>query len=163
MMDDKQTTYYIGDISKTLGLSQRAIRYYEELGFIRPRRTEGGFRIYSDRDVDILRMVIRFKDLGMSLDEIRDLVSLGHEEGHAEALPRLRKALSTRQREFEEKIKRYQDGIDQINRVLRILSACATCGQPSDRRICEECLKKHGEKPSPFMESFLPYGKDENS
>lgn len=157
-MDDKQTTYYIGDISKTLGLSQRAIRYYEEMGFIHPRRTEGGFRVYSDRDVDILRMVIRFKDLGLSLDEIRDLVSLGHEEAHGEAALRLRQALSTKQREFEEKIKRYRDGIDQINRVLRILSVCATCGQPSDRRVCEECLKKRGEKPSPFMESFLPYG-----
>lgn len=163
MMDDKQTTYYIGDISKALGLSQRAIRYYEELGFIRPRRTEGGFRIYSDHDVDMLRMVIRFKELGLSLEEIRDLISLGHGEAHAAALPRLRAALSTKQQEFEEKIKRYRDGIDQINRVLRILSVCATCGEPSDRRLCEECLKRHGEKPSPFMESFLPYGKDENS
>ncbi len=157
-MDDKLTTYYIGDIAKALGLSQRAIRYYEELGFVHPSRTEGGFRRYSDRDVETLRMVLRFKDLGMSLEEIGTLFSLVSGEADGDSLRQLRAALLSKRREFEARVDRYREGIDQLNHVLHILSVCATCGRSCDCQVCEACLRERRDEASPFLESLLSPG-----
>lgn len=144
IMDSNQTTYYIGGISKELKLSQRAVRYYEELGFIKPTRTEGKFRVYSRHDFDLLKLVIGFKDLGMTLEEIKALILPGGGKFTFSAAQELRGMLILRRKEFETKIKKYGDGIAQIDRVLDILSNCATCGKPADDGVCEDCLKRHG-------------------
>lgn len=154
-MNGNRKTYYIGDIARDLGLSQRAIRYYEELGFIKPTRTEGRFRTYSEGDVDLLRTVIRFKDLGMSLDEIRALFVPGRDVLTADCVRKLRESLSQRRREFESRIGKYEEGIRQIDHVLGILSNCATCGRPSEDGICEQCLKDHGGERMPLISPLL--------
>jgi DNA-binding transcriptional MerR regulator len=156
LMDDKLNTYYIGEISKLLDLSQRTIRYYEELGFIHPKRTDGGFRTYSRRDVDVIRMVLNFKDLGMSLDEIHLLFSLGNDDAACDSLKQLHGVLYSKRAEFETKITKYKEGIEHIDRVLQVLSTCTTCGQSCGRDLCEECLKGRGEKSSALIENFLP-------
>ncbi len=155
-MNDKLNTYYIGDISKMLGLSQRALRYYEELGFIHPERTDGGFRTYSSRDVEILQIVLNFKELGMTLDEIHILFSLGNDEAACDSLRQLYKVLHEKREEFEAKINKYREGLEQIDRVLATLSICTTCARSCDRDLCEKCLKGRGEMTSPLIENFLP-------
>ena len=66
----------IGDVAELTGLTQRTIRYYEELGLLLPpTRTEGDFRLYSRRDVTRLAEIVRMKNLlGFSLGEIRKIV-----------------------------------------------------------------------------------------
>lgn len=154
-MSNNQKTYYIGDISKELDLSARAIRYYEELGFIRPLRTDGGFRTYSERDVALLKVVIRFKDLGMSLDEIGTLILPGRDTLTVDAIHKLKEALSVRREEFQSKKKKYEEGIEQIDRVLELLSNCNECGRPSGQGICENCLKQHGGDISPLIAPLI--------
>ena len=121
-MNRKENTYYIGQLAKELGLSQRTIRYYEELGFINPRRTEGGFRTYSGRDADILRMVIRFKDLGMRLDDIRSLLLTSETTLTSKVMTQLVEALQTRRCDFESKMKECTESIEQIDKVRTFLS-----------------------------------------
>ncbi|HIW63343.1 MAG TPA: MerR family transcriptional regulator [Candidatus Stackebrandtia excrementipullorum] len=66
----------IGEVAERTRLSLRTIRYYEEVGLIVPSaRTSGGFRLYTDADVDRLRFVRRLKPLALSLEQIRDLVA----------------------------------------------------------------------------------------
>ncbi len=66
----------IGEVAERTGLSLRAIRYYEEVGLVRPSaRTTGGFRLYTEPDVARLNLVKRMKPLGFSLDETRDLLA----------------------------------------------------------------------------------------
>ncbi len=66
----------IGEVSARTGLTQRTIRYYEELGLLPPpTRTHGDFRLFSPRDVTRLGQVARMKKLlGFSLAEIREIV-----------------------------------------------------------------------------------------
>jgi DNA-binding transcriptional MerR regulator len=67
----------IGEVADRTGLSLRTIRYYEEIGLVRPSsRTQGGFRLYTEPDVARLNLVKRMKPLGFSLDETRDLLSV---------------------------------------------------------------------------------------
>jgi len=158
-MDDKNITYYIGQIAKELGLSQRTIRYYEEFGFLKPSRTEGGFRTYSERDVELLRMVLRFKDLGMRLDEIRTLLLPSENTMTSDSMLQLCEALKGRRDEFQFKIKEYEDSISQIENILNVLSKCNTCGLPSEKGVCERCLKtreENGEFLNPLLSSLVP-------
>ncbi len=66
----------IGEVAESVGLSLRTIRYYEEIGLVSPSgRTEGGFRLYTDTDVDRLRLVKALKPVGMSLETMAELLA----------------------------------------------------------------------------------------
>ena len=67
----------IGTVGKRVGLSVDAIRFYERSALLpRPPRTEGGFRQYSENDVDTLSFIGRAQNLGFTLREVRDLLEL---------------------------------------------------------------------------------------
>jgi Cu(I)-responsive transcriptional regulator len=67
----------IGQASAASGVSAKMIRYYEETGLIPAiRRSESGYRVYSDRDVQMLRFVRRARDLGFPVDQIGELLAL---------------------------------------------------------------------------------------
>ncbi|MCL8207871.1 MAG: MerR family transcriptional regulator [Actinomycetia bacterium] len=71
-----ETGYTVSDLVRELGTTARAIRYYESLGLLHPRRTAGGHRLYSRRDRARLRLILRGRRLGFSLGEIAELLSL---------------------------------------------------------------------------------------
>ena len=66
----------IGDASERSGLPAKTIRYYEDIGLLRPSRAQNGYRDYSGQDVHRLRFVQRARSLGFSVDECRQLLSL---------------------------------------------------------------------------------------
>ncbi|MEV6369556.1 MerR family transcriptional regulator [Micromonospora musae] len=67
----------IGEAAERVGLSIRTIRHYEEAGLIVPSaRSEGGFRLYTDADLDRLVVVRRMKPLGFTLEEMRALLAV---------------------------------------------------------------------------------------
>jgi DNA-binding transcriptional MerR regulator len=67
----------ISQLAQRTGFSAPTLRYYERIGILpRARRTEGGYRVYEDRTVDLLRFVTRAKSLGLTLDETRELAGL---------------------------------------------------------------------------------------
>ena len=69
--------HQIGEVADAVGLSLRTIRHYDEMGIVVPSgRSAGGFRLYTDGDIDRLRLVKRIKPLDFSLDEIRDMLRL---------------------------------------------------------------------------------------
>ncbi|WP_128721545.1 MerR family transcriptional regulator [Mesobacillus subterraneus] len=70
----------ISGLAEQFGVSTRTIRYYEELGLLKPSRTEGGRRIYNARDVTRLKLIIRGKRFGFSLDEIKEMILLFDED-----------------------------------------------------------------------------------
>ncbi len=65
----------IAELAKEFGVTTRTIRFYEDKGLIAPTR-EGQRRIYSPRDRVRLRLIMRGKRLGLSLDEIAELIDL---------------------------------------------------------------------------------------
>lgn len=66
----------IGTVSKKSGLPAKTIRYYEEIGLLRPDRRDNGYRDYSATDVHRLRFLQRSRGLGFSVEECRQLLSL---------------------------------------------------------------------------------------
>lgn len=67
--------HQIGEVAEAVGLSLRTIRHYEEVGLVPPSgRTSGGFRLYTDDDVERLRLVKHMKPLDFSLEEMRQLL-----------------------------------------------------------------------------------------
>ena len=63
-------------MSALAGVSPDTLRYYEREGLLpTPPRTSGGFRLYTSQEVDRLAFIRRAQAIGLSLDEIRDLVS----------------------------------------------------------------------------------------
>ncbi|MEU4365642.1 MerR family transcriptional regulator [Promicromonospora sp. NPDC023987] len=73
------TTMRIGTVAERTGLSLRTLRHWDEVGLVTPSgRTDGGFRLYTDTDVDRILLVRRMKPLGFSLDEMAGLLDVVH-------------------------------------------------------------------------------------
>ncbi len=76
MTEKKDRVYTISQIAEALDISTRTIRFYEEKGLITPKRTAGNQRIYTPRNKARLRLILRGKRFGFSLDEIAEMIGL---------------------------------------------------------------------------------------
>jgi DNA-binding transcriptional MerR regulator len=99
-------TYAIGEISRMVDLSQRTIRYYEEIGLLHSvRRIENGKRVYTDRDVRRLKFINRLKVLGLSLAEMVELEKIYRKQrNNREILPKLLEILDQRAAQIDERV-----------------------------------------------------------
>ncbi|WP_417525658.1 Cu(I)-responsive transcriptional regulator [Marinovum sp.] len=76
----------IGEAAKRTGISIKMLRYYEEIGLLRPAlRTSSGYRVYQEHDVATLRFVRRARDLGFQVREIATLLGLWHDQARSSA------------------------------------------------------------------------------
>lgn len=67
----------IGEVAERTKLSLRTIRHYEEVGLVQPSaRSKGGFRLYTESDVQRLLLIRRMKPLDFTLEEMADLLGL---------------------------------------------------------------------------------------
>ena len=80
-----EKTYKIGQLAELTGLTQRTIRYYDELGLLKTSsRTQGGQRIYSDSDLLYIKRIMELKALSFSLEEIKAIILLGGDDESGE-------------------------------------------------------------------------------
>ena len=73
----------IGEASGATGLPAKTIRYYEDIGLIKPDRAANGYRDYSGKDVHRLAFIQRSRSLGFTIDECRSLLSLYEDKERA--------------------------------------------------------------------------------
>jgi DNA-binding transcriptional MerR regulator len=95
----------IGELANQTGLSIKTIRYYESRGLLeQPPRSEGGYRLYGPEEAARLRFVQRAKLLGLTLEEIKELVELAVRCNEGEIVPRLEEVLEAKLEETEAKM-----------------------------------------------------------
>jgi Cu(I)-responsive transcriptional regulator len=73
----------VGEAASRSGLPAKTIRYYEEIGLIRPGRAGNGYRAYTGDDVHRLAFLKRARDLGFSIEECRQLLALYQDRSRA--------------------------------------------------------------------------------
>ncbi|MDO4239688.1 MerR family transcriptional regulator [Micrococcus sp.] len=100
----------IGEVAGRTGLSLRSIRHYDDVGLVPPSaRSEGGFRLYTEEDVERLLRVMRITPLGFSLEETARLLEVlegpscpASQEDVAAFLERARKGRATLARKLRQ-------------------------------------------------------------
>jgi len=85
--------YSINKLAKLAGISTRTLRYYDEINLLSPLRISGnGYRVYGQKEVDLLQQILFYRELGLPLDKIRNIIwSKGYDsvkalQGHLVAL-----------------------------------------------------------------------------
>ena len=95
--------YTISELAGEFGVTLRTIRFYEEKGYLNPKR-EGTRRIYSTPDRTSLRLILRGKRLGLTLDETADLIKMyGSPGGNRQQLKKFMVRISEKRNELERK------------------------------------------------------------
>jgi len=118
----------IGILAKKVGITVDAIRFYERNALLpRPGRTQGGFRRYSERDIETLAFIRRVQGLGFKLSEIRSLVSL--RGSRMQPCAPVRRRLHAKLADVREKLANLQ----KLERELRLAL-----------RSCDKELRKQG-------------------
>lgn len=123
----------IGRLAKQAGLGIETVRFYERQGLIEPPpRTDSNYRIYPEEEVNRLKFIKRAKDLGFTLNEIKELFALQHD-------PQATKAdIKKRTDEKIADIKRKIHDLTRIQHALEHLtSACDGRGPLSECPILE--------------------------
>ncbi len=131
----------IGQVAKKTGLTVDAIRFYEKSGLLPcPARTEGGYRLYRKREVADLEFIQRAQQLGFSLNEIRELLSIQrHPDG---ACVHVRDLIAAKLGVVRAKIADLQGLESDLAAALR---QCRTAlRKPSKQGDCCPVLKKIG-------------------
>jgi len=116
----------IGTVAKSAGVAIDTIRYYEREGLLpEPLRRASGYRSYDDSAVRQLRFIRRAKDLGFTLEEIRDLLSLSADR---------QRGVKAVKRRAEERLAAIDARIAELTRVRngleQLIDACPGHGSP---------------------------------
>ena len=97
--DEHPQLLHIGAVAERTELSLRTLRHYDEIGLITPsERSSGGFRLYSEADVERILLIRRMKPLDFTLEQMRELL----EVTEAATRPDSPDAVRQKLREFEE-------------------------------------------------------------
>jgi DNA-binding transcriptional MerR regulator len=129
-----ETTWTISELAAEFEISTRTIRFYEEKGLISPGRTPGGHRVYNKRNRARLKLILRGKRFGYSLEEISEMIGLAAVD--MDEKEQIRKTLDyadKRLLEVSDKIGELkifqQDILEMKKRLIRRLTQLASKGQ----------------------------------
>lgn len=103
----------MGEVSKKLGLNPQTFYFYERIGLMpSPQRTESGYRLFSQWDVDRLKFITRTKSLGLSLDEIKEILKL--KEGKLLTCSAVYERLNNKVQDIKKNIQELQSLHDEL-------------------------------------------------
>src|SRR2546430_6882088 len=105
----------IGEVAKLIGVTPKTIRYYHEIGLLaEPKRTEGGYRLYTAQDLLRLQRIRRLRSLGLPLDRIKEI--LGESDVEQEIM--LRNALQSLVQELTAQIIELEERREMLKKLL---------------------------------------------
>ena len=153
-----QNLMNIGDAAKKAGVSQRCLRYYEELGLLEPEnRTSGGYRLYSEKQLNKLQMIDGLKSLGLPLAQIHDVLTA--DQGAligSEKAARVLRLLEMQLQQIDDKIAYYQGLRKSVTSAMHIMMMdCLNCDKRLSNSTCMDCEVISGRKDFPLPLSLL--------
>lgn len=118
----------IGEVATRTDLSLRSLRHWEEVGLLKPAgRSDGGFRLYTEADVDKILVIRRMKPLGFSLDEMKtvmaDIDTLADSSAGQAAKSKARQRLDATQRDATERRQELVRQLAMADEFIDLLSA----------------------------------------
>lgn len=107
--------YQTAELAKLAGISSRAVRYYDEIGLLKPKRNPvSNYRYYDSTDVDLLQQILFFKEMGLELSEIKKVMKTLSKEKRLEVLNHHLEELHTRQKKLDSLIVNVQTTIKSL-------------------------------------------------
>lgn len=94
---------FIGKAAELCGVSTKTIRYYESLGLLPPVERRGAYRVFTESDVRLIRLIKQIQQLGFPLSEVRDALLANRHSLPWEVVSEL---IACKQREIEQEIAR---------------------------------------------------------
>lgn len=108
----------IGQAAAASGISAKMIRHYETIGLIEAAdRTDSGYRVYTQKDVETLRFIRRSRDLGFQVDQIKELLALWRDRNRASA--DVKKVALVHVEELEAKMLQLQEMADTLRHLAK--------------------------------------------
>lgn len=136
--------YTVQKLGRMAGISPRTLRYYDEIGLLKPGRiNSSGYRIYGESEVNQLQQILFYRELGVSLDNIKDIVTAPNFDGV--------KAL----KEHHEKLLKKQEQLTQL-----IANVEKTLSMTEGRITMSDKEKFQGFKQNLLDENEKKYGKE---
>lgn len=136
--------YTVQKLSKIAGISTRTLRYYDEIGILKPARiNSSGYRIYGQNEVDRLQQILFYRELGVSLDSIKLIVTSSTFDGN-KALREHREKLLAKRQQLDVLI----ENIDKTLGVSegRIIMTDSEKFKGFKQKLIDENEKKYGEE-----------------
>ncbi|WP_068312732.1 Cu(I)-responsive transcriptional regulator [Polycladidibacter hongkongensis] len=115
----------IGDVAKRTGVKAKTIRYYEDIGFLKPKRTENGYREFDEADLHKLVFIGRARHLGFSIESCRALLALYEDKNRTSA--EVKQLAQAHLNAIDEKLVLLQEMHSTLS---RLISACAGDDRP---------------------------------
>ncbi|MEO5838113.1 MAG: MerR family transcriptional regulator [Acidimicrobiales bacterium] len=129
--------FTVSEVASRTGFSSSALRYYDDVGLVRPiGRSDAGYRLYDDRSVELLRFVARAKRLGLNLDDITDLVALWNTDECAPVQTRLADLVEIKLLDTQQAIRELTEFAAQLTGLRERLREPASAGACDDNCAC---------------------------
>ena len=153
---------HIGKLAKEAGTTTRTVRFYEEIGLIKPEcRSQGGFRCYCRDQIVRLRMILNLKEMEFDLEQIKAILKKqdAHDTG-GELAHAVLEDLNSQLEEVNTQIAHYQQVRDKLTHNIASICECLPCNKRIEERLCDTChtLDKTEYKSVPFFHVQPPNG-----
>lgn len=149
----------VGELAKRTGKTVRALHLYEEIGLLEPaRRTDSGYRLYSGDSVTRVEWISRLQDAGLSLPEIRELLtSWGASRSASGAMQKVTELYLRKLQETRAQIARLRELERELERSLSYLATCASCEPQREVASCPSCDRHECDTHTPVLvKGLLP-------
>lgn len=136
-----------GELAKHCGATLRTVRFYEGEGLIEADRSCGGHRAFDRQAAERLKLILDFREAGLSLSEIRELFELKSSAGCPQSASKnMTSFLMEQQQVLERKIETLERLKGELSQMQNRLEGCASCETPSFPEDCKECEKMQCDK-----------------
>lgn len=108
-MNDTRT---VGNVARMSGLTVRTLHHYDEIGLLTPsQRGDNGYRLYTDEDLERLRQILVYRELGLGLDDIKSIVDEARDPTESLLAERVRIA----------------DRMERLRAIADMIDVCSYC------------------------------------